>query len=86
MNMLNSVTKQPKGKGSAIAMKSNDNSADMSPIWKWSHVENDFYTSKIIKTEMEAQIVSVLSGVYGGMILFTSPLSLVGIIFPNSLF
>lgn len=32
MNMLNSVTKQPKGMVSAIAMKSNDNSADISPI------------------------------------------------------
>lgn len=51
MNMLNSVTKQPKGTVSAIAMKSNDNSADISPIWKWSHVENDFYTNRIIKTE-----------------------------------
>lgn len=49
--MLNSITKWPKGTVSVTAMKSNDNFADISPIWKWNHVKNDFYTSRIIKTE-----------------------------------
>lgn len=40
-------------------MKSNDNSADISPIWKWNHAENDFYTSRIIKTETKFDLVEM---------------------------